>query len=115
MYSKGNEQVLGKEQVLERENKTFELFCFVLILDVFRAARIYFVFHLVTSFCFFMFKIADLFLSVNVVAFSLIKTHFVFVSFCFTKPLWQCGKSKKNSSFSLGRHFIKHKKTEQLK
>jgi hypothetical protein len=44
MYSKGNEQVLGKEQVLERENKTFELFCFVLILDVFRAARIYFVF-----------------------------------------------------------------------
>jgi hypothetical protein len=30
-----------------------------------------------------MFKIADLFLSVNVVAFSLIKTHFVFGEFWF--------------------------------
>jgi hypothetical protein len=37
---------------------------------------------------------ADLFLSVNVVASSLIKTHFVFVSFGFTKTLWQCGVKK---------------------
>jgi hypothetical protein len=46
MYSKGNEQVLGKGTSLRKREKQKSLSCFVfvLILDVSRAARIYFVF-----------------------------------------------------------------------
>jgi hypothetical protein len=50
MYSKGNEQVL--ERILGKgKTKSFELFFFVLILDVFRAA-IYFCFSPGNEFCF---------------------------------------------------------------
>jgi hypothetical protein len=85
MYSKGNEQVLEKEQVLGK-GKTNPLSCFffVLILNVFRAENL-FCFSLGNEFLFssVCLKLQICFLSVNVVAFSLIKTHFVFGEFWF--------------------------------
>jgi hypothetical protein len=41
MYSKGNEQVLGKEQVLKGKQNPLSCFVFVLILDVFRAENLF--------------------------------------------------------------------------
>jgi hypothetical protein len=82
MY-KGNENVLKGTSLGKRENKTLSCFVFCFNFDVFRAARIYFCFSPGNEFCFSLFKIADLFLSVNVVASSLIKTHFVFGEFWF--------------------------------
>jgi hypothetical protein len=54
MYSKGNEQVLGKEQVLEKENKILELF-FVLILDVSEQREFIFVFSPGNEFLFLLY------------------------------------------------------------
>jgi hypothetical protein len=84
MYSKGNEQVLEKNKSWGKgKTKSFDLFCCFLILNVFRAENL-FCFSPGNEFLFLfcMFKIADLF-SVNVVASSLIKTHFVFGEFWF--------------------------------
>jgi hypothetical protein len=90
----------------KRENKIFDLFCFVLILNVFRAENL-FCFSLGKVFVSLLpFKIADLFICQWYI--SLIKTHFVFLSFGFTKPLWQCESQKSNSSFSGLKTFYKN-------
>jgi hypothetical protein len=85
MYSKGNEQVLNKSKgtsLGERKTKSFDLFFFCFNFKCLQS-REFILFFTCNEFLFLcMFKIADLFLSVNV-AFSLIKTHFVFGEFWF--------------------------------